>query len=315
MISEENSTFNENSLAKASKEELIDQILKEEEIFFPIEIFSSDLSPLEAITLYLREKKNFRINKIAEALNKNSAAISLAYKNSKKKNVKFTFKETQFEIPLSLYSDGKNVNARLSISEITTLYMRERGMNLTKIANLMDKNVKTVWTFSRRGMNKLKTKRRSPYFLRASPLRKKLERKSKDKLLKKLEEVKSKKVPLSIFAKKLSPLEALSKYLLERENKSITEISKFLGKNKSSISIAYKNSKSKKLYVSESSFDIPILFFSNNSYLSLSEAVTKYLVDDGVSFSEIAGLLNVDNRTAWTFYHRVKLKMESYNEK
>ncbi len=315
MISEENSNFNENSIAKASKKELITEILKQNEIKIPIEIFSFGLSPLESITKYLVEEKNYRIVKIAKNLNKNPAAISLAYKNYKKKKIKFRFKETKFEIPLSLFCEGESSKCGLSISEITTLHMREKGLSLSRIAEIMNKDVKTIWTFSNRGLKKIKKIRRDSVNLGVSSSTKKLEKKTKKELYKRIIEEESKKIPVSIFSGKLSPLESITKFLIENEKKSITEISKILGKEKSSISYSYKKSKTKKLILKKSEYDIPILFFTNNSNLSISEAITKYLHDKEISFSKISELLSVESRTVWTFYHRAKLKTENHNEK
>lgn len=59
---------------------------------------------------------------------------------------------------------------------------------------------------------------------------------------------------------------------------------------------------------SESNLDIPSQIFQNRS-LSVLESLVKYLKEEkNLTYSEIARLLNRDDRTIWTVYARVKKK-------
>ncbi|MBW3006081.1 hypothetical protein KY344_04800, partial [Candidatus Woesearchaeota archaeon] len=84
-------------------------------------------------------------------------------------------------------------------------------------------------------------------------------------------------VPASIFKTKLNPLEAITRYL-KQKNKKITEIAKLLNKKPSAISRAYKNSKNKKFTIKKTKFYIPLSEFGTPK-LSILETVVKYFRD------------------------------------
>jgi len=154
----------ENFLSEATREELVDYILSKEkedkkalekkeiiqEESFPATIFSLELSPLEAASRYLKDIKKKSINKIAKILSKHPSAISTAYKNSKEKN--FDFKQSEIQIPLSIFSENKE----LSISEATSIFLIEKGMKIVQISFVLNKDQRTVWTFVDRAKKKLK---------------------------------------------------------------------------------------------------------------------------------------------------------------
>jgi len=158
----------ENSdLAGITKDDLIRFILKKElgelisekkeekqkhveSIEVPISVFNTKLSPLEAITRYLKEKQNKKINEIAKLLGKNPSAISLAYKKASSR--KFDFKKTDFFIPLRKFEKNRD----LSILEIIVKHLKESGQRLTEIAKLLDRSPKTIWTLFDRGTKKQK---------------------------------------------------------------------------------------------------------------------------------------------------------------
>lgn len=116
-------------------------------------------------------------------------------------------------------------------------------------------------------------------------------------------------IPLSIFKTILPPLEALVKYLKEKRNLKFHEIAKKLSRDDRTIWITYRNSQSK--YVEFSAFDkimIPLRIFYNRN-LSILEHLTVYLKEQyGYSNKKIASLLDKDESTIWTVYHRAKIK-------
>jgi len=118
----------------------------------------------------------------------------------------------------------------------------------------------------------------------------------------------SKLVPSYIFQdKRLTPLEALVKYLREKRKLSYYEISKLLSRNVRDIYKIYANAFDKSfteipLRISPSCF-IPVSIFSNRK-LSALEALVSYLKDLGLSYRQISVLLNRDERTIWTVYKR-----------
>ena len=117
-------------------------------------------------------------------------------------------------------------------------------------------------------------------------------------------------IPCSIFNKKLSSLEAISKYLFENKNLSLKKISKLLNRSNRNIWNAYNKSKkkfSKKLVVKESIL-LPISILRNLDF-TLLENIVCYLKENlELSYHQIAVLLQRDDRTIWTVYQRARKK-------
>lgn len=64
---------------------------------------------------------------------------------------------------------------------------------------------------------------------------------------------------------------------------------------------------------SERYVNIPSFIFKDRSLAAL-EAVVVYLKDSqGLTYSQIARLLNRDDRTIWTTYQRAKKKIDKHN--
>ena len=122
-------------------------------------------------------------------------------------------------------------------------------------------------------------------------------------------------IPISIFDnKELSALETIVKYLKENLNYNYVKISKLLSRDQRTIWATYKNSIKKrkgKLIVKESKYIIPISIFSDRNFAVL-ELICEYLHDNyNLRYSEIAILLNRDQRTIWTSYQRIKNKRKN----
>lgn len=120
-------------------------------------------------------------------------------------------------------------------------------------------------------------------------------------------------IPLSMFNKKLSSLEVISKYLFENRNLSLKKISLLLGRSNKNIWNAYNKSKRKfptRLIVRESIL-IPVSVLRNLNF-TLLENIVVYLKEDlRFNYHESAVLLQRDDRTIWTVYNRVKKKRKS----
>jgi len=128
------------------------------------------------------------------------------------------------------------------------------------------------------------------------------------------QEVKQEKtIPLSIFAKKLHPAEALCKYLKENEKLSNQEIAKLLGRDQRSIWATYKRaqesnlpqfSKKKELY------QIPFPVFQDTRF-SFLESVVFYLTEvHRLPTREIAKLLETSRNSVAVLLKRARLKNE-----
>lgn len=123
--------------------------LLEKENLIPTSIFSTKLAPLEALTKYLKENFNFNFSKIARLLNRDQRTIWSAYQSSKNKKIKLKIK-SEILIPISIFS-----NRKFSILEsITTHLKKEFNYTFHKIAVLLNRDDRTIWTCYSRAKKK-----------------------------------------------------------------------------------------------------------------------------------------------------------------
>ena len=114
-------------------------------------------------------------------------------------------------------------------------------------------------------------------------------------------------IPVSIFNSKLGILEAVVKYLRENCGLRFVEIGFWLERNPKSIWISYRNAKLK--FSGKLSADhhvkIPIMIFSQEK--APLEALVAYLREHlKLKYSEIAKMLERDNRVVWATYKHAK---------
>ncbi|MEK6904632.1 MAG: hypothetical protein AABW87_03495 [Nanoarchaeota archaeon] len=120
-------------------------------------------------------------------------------------------------------------------------------------------------------------------------------------------------IPVSIFTKKLSILEAITKYFKENLDFNYHKIGGLLNRNERNIWHTYKNACKKhpsKIEVSESKYFIPASIFQNE--LGAMENVALYMKDQlDLSFHNIAVLLERDDRTIWTMWSHARKKTKA----
>jgi hypothetical protein len=121
-------------------------------LFVPLSVFSTELSPSEAITKYLKEKYDLSFTEIAVYLKKESASIWASYKRANEKvKPEFKFPESVIIIPITAFS-----SEQLSILEALCLYMKDvKNMKIPKLSELINKDKSTLWTAYNRAKNKL----------------------------------------------------------------------------------------------------------------------------------------------------------------
>lgn len=118
-------------------------------------------------------------------------------------------------------------------------------------------------------------------------------------------------IPVTIFNKELSGLEAICKYL--KENLSLTnkEIAKQLNRSEKTIWQAYQSSKEKspaQYVVAATQYTVQVSALHSRS-LSVLETIVKHLKESfNLSYHAIAQLLMRDDRTIWTVYQRALKK-------
>lgn len=114
-------------------------------------------------------------------------------------------------------------------------------------------------------------------------------------------------IPVSVFESKLSALEAVCKYLKEELELNYNKIALLLNRSNRTIWITYNKSARKvkeRLVVKESKFFAPVSIFAERK-LSVLETIVSYLKEKfELRYSEIAALLNRDERNIWAIYNR-----------
>ncbi len=117
--------------------------------------------------------------------------------------------------------------------------------------------------------------------------------------------------PPTIFSRKLSPLEAVTKYLHEAIDMDFKAISFQISRSPQALKRAYNNALDKQptpFKPEQHRHMVPISALKAN--LSILEAVVAYLIDKhSLRYADVAQLLKRDARTVWTVYQRSQEKL------
>ncbi len=138
---------------KVNEKEVM-QIIGKREIEIPISIFSKELGGLEAVSKYMKENLNLSYKEISEKLGRNERTIWTSYKKaSEKQKTPFDIKDDKKEItfPISAFK-----NKNLTVLESVIVYLRNKEVKLSKIAKLIDRDQRNVYTIYSRAVKKLK---------------------------------------------------------------------------------------------------------------------------------------------------------------
>ena len=123
-------------------------------------------------------------------------------------------------------------------------------------------------------------------------------------------------VPLSIFNKGPSGLEAICLYLKDALSMRFCEIAANLNRDDRTIWDSYQSARGKSpedVDEGASTISIPLSIFRDRS-LGVLESLSEYMKDVlRMRFCTIAGLLHKNDRTIWTAYHRAKKKRAKKN--
>ncbi|MFH1133633.1 MAG: hypothetical protein V1735_04020 [Nanoarchaeota archaeon] len=112
----------------------------------PVSLFSTRDPPLRALVHYMVSELGLRQGEVAKLLNRAPATISLTFKQ-----------EFQCHgigkgdlIPLALFQDR-----RLSVSEHVVLFLSQAGYSQRRIARMMHRDFRTIWTMLDRARRKV----------------------------------------------------------------------------------------------------------------------------------------------------------------
>lgn len=116
-------------------------------------------------------------------------------------------------------------------------------------------------------------------------------------------------IPISIFKSKLSPLEAVTQYLVEEGN-SLRETAVKLNRDERTIWTTYENAKKKKVHLhKKSKFYIPLKRLANRK-LSILENICIHLKKQGFANQEICKILGRNSQTIWITIRRAENKLK-----
>ena len=113
-------------------------------------------------------------------------------------------------------------------------------------------------------------------------------------------------IPINTFSKELGALESIVKYMKENLNMKYNEIAKELGRDERTIWTAYKKATEKQkepFKIKRTEIIIPVSIFKDER-LTILESIILYIKEKEMKFSEIAKLLERDQRNIWTIYSR-----------
>jgi len=119
------------------------QELFEETEQIPLNIFSQNISGLQAIVKFLHEHKHYSFNTIAKLLSRNPRTIWTSYQAVK--DEKLETSSSSKTIPLHLFS-----NRHFSVLEHLVHYLGNQGLRFNKIAAMLNKDQRTIWTVNAR---------------------------------------------------------------------------------------------------------------------------------------------------------------------
>jgi DNA-directed RNA polymerase specialized sigma24 family protein len=248
----------------------------------PLSIFSEKMGPLEVLSKYLKENIGMNYTDIGDLLNRSEKTIWISYnKSKKKKKDKLIVKRKGIILSSAILR-----NRNLTVLESLVLYLKEKGMNYSEIAELLERDQRNIWTICSRALRNVKGK----------------EVFSSEKEI---------NLPLSIFSKELGALESTVKYLKENLKMSYREIAKELNRDERTIWTSYKKASKKiekEFATAKSSLQIPLSIFENKK-LTVLESLVLYLKEKGMNYSEIAELLDRDQRNIWAIWNRAKNKL------
>jgi len=202
---------------KAKMKQKSEIIFEKTLIYLPITIFQNrELTPLESIVVYLKDN-GMRYNEIAELLKRDQRNIWITYAKSVKKLGKSLEIHKKEEITNDISIIATIFSNKLGILESLVKYMKENmKLNYKEIAELLNRDQRTVWTAYSKSHDKFKIKIKP------------------DKTLVYL--------PVGIFKnRELSPLESIIVYLKE-QGLRYTEIAKLLKRDQRNIWITYAKS-------------------------------------------------------------------------
>ena len=123
------------------------------EIYLPLTLFKSELTPFQTLIKYLRENLGLPNKKIAKLLARDTKAVWNAYKlvkHTKAISVEESPIQSPVQVPISIFKDD-----RLSTLEALVRFLAKLDLSYAEIGRLLGKDQRTIWTVAHRAKTKL----------------------------------------------------------------------------------------------------------------------------------------------------------------
>ncbi|MBI1969079.1 hypothetical protein HYS48_00155 [Candidatus Woesearchaeota archaeon] len=285
----------------------------------PLSIFDNDvLSVFEAIVKYLHDSLNLRFSAIAQILQKSQKNVWLTYRNAKQKHPKpFGREDFQFSLPCSLFAD-----ARFTILELVVAYLRKTySLSYNELAHFLHRDPKVLATIYSHYQKKGHALFEILGTVRSLQEKYHISDKTFPAVLQEaLQAIEHPVIPLSIFTKDTKDLgatEIVVKYLREHLEFSFSQIAEHLRKSERNVRTSYTHAKQKQvgtIQVEESDFFLPLANLQDSKFTVIEHLVVHLREHYQLRFSEIARLLERNERTIWTVYARARRKAPSSDQ-
>ncbi len=117
----------------------------------PVSIFSTRLSPAEAVVKYLKENHGLAFCEIAKLINRDQRGIWGSYARAMRKHPSaFELSSVVHAIPISCLND----RSRSILEHVVTHLKDDKGLKPAQICSLLNKKPSTIWTAYQRSRRK-----------------------------------------------------------------------------------------------------------------------------------------------------------------
>jgi hypothetical protein len=117
----------------------------------PVSIFSTQLSPAEAVVKYLKEHHALTFSEIAKLINRDQRGIWGSYARARRKHPDaFDIGFASHTIPVSMLTD----RSRSILEHVVTHLKDEKELKPVQICSLLNKKPSTIWTAYTRSRRK-----------------------------------------------------------------------------------------------------------------------------------------------------------------
>lgn len=120
---------------------------KENNDFLPCSIFHNELGIFESVVKFLHENKKLNFKEISKITKRSSNNIAVTYLKAKKKYYPEFEVDYSNKVPLNIFSE------KYTCFESICLYLK-KTFNYHEIAELLDRDDRTIWTTYNRAIKK-----------------------------------------------------------------------------------------------------------------------------------------------------------------